>query len=1254
MNLIFIRSILILLSVIFFHTSSVQAVEIPLSRLNKGVQISFPSADLLYENINYTPEQLTKMKNKGQIKDLSTLTPTSNGTPEWTGNDTFVSCADDKNQCKTDIELDDKLIPINKDQVVHFDSSVPWIQGTDFSEFQIKATHNNNYIVAFSYNLHNFLLNKALLRKLGYIIPETKWFRTLKVKFKSNLAIKRFIKDISTNAAGRTPRRWIVNINKQNRPGNPKDAQGNFLKEWAPIKDTQYYDDKILLLQDVVIKKANDSVWDLSRGMLNHQFSNLNKRAYKALLIPYRLTDINESINKYIPALGRLRSGNLVLPYKAGLPYENRLVAGLTPNEDDLIWMTRKLAQLKREDFEDIVAQSYYPKPVALILTEKLIEARNWYVKRLLIESNKCVGPITYCRILPTNLDKSLKPHLVNGQLLIAAAEGSPADTKKWWYGYASKFSNGAEESPLNFTSIMSYLKSILSNNIFQHYLGEANKDLVSTDINEEYQQHQIDLLNGQFLDFLNTGKFTKTPFGFWAFPIAHGQLIGSRNIVIGDFMGTNNNIQVARTAGFYVAAGFHLGTEGVPTDIFAAGESTIYYTKTFTHLKPVLDIKKAYKENFSPAAMLLDPKSYLVNLLGGNYSEMLDPVLEVDSELDNVSPRDNNSGLPLKSKLYKAYSKASEPLKKALQPGESLIISDATGPKFNFKITKSIDEQNKMALQFQTELKYLSRIQITRRDADKFNVYITPGTVDVLGLGFNLTSYLNLLSFNWTRQSSDDALIYKAPKTYFFTIDINPGKIIPPKFSGQKPTHDENVARESFKDDINLLKKVFEITNSYDLLEVLLAAQEATTVQHKFTEHSTDANFLLYDRSTLQSTDQMEVTLPGMKSPRGYVRVSTAVRSGPNFQKLLFNVANSVIRNEGDSGITLRDGSNGNPGDTVKGHSRTRLVSFESKTNLNTKHYESLKEPFVQIHYKWKGWSLDNTSSPFSLFRPKNTTALSEVLSEVNNKFQLMDTSPLIDPLLFNSTDEQQLYSIDVYTYIYKRGLEHLARFKNKDSIRNTNIINKYNINSINKKYPQCFKGTKNNKIQYRTIQCENGDWELNAELKTYDTNYYSSLLEYLFDIYSHASKNQFEYESINEMGDDGLSPTAELHWKFKQYQNDYLGYLNGSGDYKRDPKLAAQAGLKLIDLAESQFPTDLFIEMLGGVKNIYTYPIAKGYRVGDESSGIKRADKSYIIGSGFGHIGSKKIRGGLQFIINKTGMNESAFLLQWLLRRL
>lgn len=97
-----------------------------------------------------------------------------------------------------------------------------------------------------------------------------------------------------------------------------------------------------------------------------------------------------------------------------------------------------------------------------------------------------------------------------------------------------------------------------------------------------------------------------------------------------------------------------------------------------------------------------------------------------------------------------------------------------------------------------------------------------------------------------------------------------------------------------------------------------------------------------------------------------------------------------------------------------------------------------------------------------------------------------------------------------------------------------------------------------------------------------------------------------------------------------------------------KKNEKHFIDSGISLIQTLEQVLDLDLFIELLGGTDHIFIQGRVSGFRSKSENG------DEPIISHSIGEFGSKKIRGGLNYVQNKTGISQAELFLYWILRRL
>lgn len=465
-----------------------------------------------------------------------------------------------KNQigAKLDKSLDD--IDINSSDTVTFTDDL-----TSKDIFRFTALDSENRIKTFYLDkkMHVTLMRKNFLRKLGYNVPAMKHLEKLRVNFKSNDEKKEFISKLQTATAGRSTR-WVVEDEST---------------------------ETSLFLRDVSAIQLNDQ--QLYNPAMGTPSGSLNSRTLRALIIPYSILNMGESANKLEWTVGSIKENKIILPHF----FSNNLFH--SANYNDVMWMLKKITSLTRSDYEEVVRNSNFPKDVETLVVEKIISRTRSLFDLLKVKYNK----------ENFNFDNkpSNPPILVNGRI-----------KKKDWTneGYASEFAAGDATSP--FKDYKYYFYSILQSVALDNIISKFNSYLRVFDPTKA----RLDLAEKEFNQGLNhfveTGELLQFPVSAWSSPVLQGSVILSRDVVVGNYLGTENLVQLADTFGYAIAPGFVVGLEnisGLNSTSFSAGLS---YVKTFTHLKPLLSLKDVFKEDY---------RNMIVPLLKRNLRKSLDNV---------------------------------------------------------------------------------------------------------------------------------------------------------------------------------------------------------------------------------------------------------------------------------------------------------------------------------------------------------------------------------------------------------------------------------------------------------------------------------------------------------------------------------------------------------------------------------------------------------------------------------------------------
>ncbi|MES2964906.1 MAG: hypothetical protein V4760_13530 [Bdellovibrionota bacterium] len=732
------------------------------------------------------------------------------------------------------------------------------------------------YTIVLSKKVHNVLLRQGLLRKLGYQVPEVKRLRNFTVRFTGAASRMGFVDAVRGQIMLADPKRWILNSEDK----NAMDA----------------------LLQDAVIVGGDNHIYNLADGLVPSEVIQ-GRRVLNALLVPYNLVDVPESVNLFTWHPGRITNDMIYLPYDDGDDF--------FPSHDDARWIARRIAKLSRTDFEQIVAGADLPAEVAALMTEKIVARRN-----MMIGYMGVTAPA-----LKFDPAVSRGANLVNGKL-----------TKQDWTGYGSRFAFGDPVAPLSGSEIRAFFKSRAFGTVVDNLISQFNLNVIPhSDINQKIYDHQVELAQQNFLNYLKTGQNKKTPFGFWTTPIFAGNLIVSRDVVTGSYLGTDNLVQLADSFGFSVEGGLFIGIDGLPAKLGAGAQAKLSFTRTYTHIKPIKSVKAALKEPY---------RNMAVPLLKNDFAEALDKAIATGGATDE--------------KATKALADAMEEFKKLLAVNDSLLIQDSVsglgGIQASYGLAKNLSIHASLA----DSQVFIRRLQIYRKDADTIQVYRDPADYNVLSAAIGFNAYIPVFEMRFSRKAGEAT-------TYFYELNVkgdlaeNPGAIA----------------------NIKALRSLL-VTNSTDAIEGL---QKPFQITHKFLEKETGGKFLLWRWLDLESNDRIRAIHPGGQS-KDFLYWSEAKVNGKSYEALSTDILSKILEEiSGSQEISIATPGAGQPGQGIYGSSVSRRAAFEAEL-LPSPSKTALGEQYVDISYEWRGWEISRKD-------------LEKIIKDISTKFSFQFYPP-------------------------------------------------------------------------------------------------------------------------------------------------------------------------------------------------------------------------------------------------------------------
>ncbi len=859
------------------------------------------ASDLVFKGKILLPDEARKLYESGQIKDLADLNPISDSVI-W------------KNELPKGpfTQQDEMGLNIQYDEFDYVsETEVPNGRfGFIVSKKNIDGK-TRSYQILFDVQSHNVLLRKTLLRKLGYQVPPTQRLAKFKIRFKGAFSKSEFVKEIERKTFLENDR-WIV--------------EG---------KETE---DGDLIVQDaIVFEGTNDSIYNLARGDMSASVIQ-GRRLMNALLVPYNFTDVTESLNVFPWNPGRIFNSQLSLPYADAEEFST--------SYEDARWITRRILKLTRADLQDVVASAEYPLEVANLLLEKLVARRNFLREKLNL--------ITESVELPVDSKISTTARLQQGKLI-----------GEKWDGYASRFAATDPDSPLSGDEIFGLFKSKAMSNVISNVVSEFNNRYVpKADLGYKLIDHQLDVAAHQFAQFITTGEVKAVPFGFWATPTYNGNVIISREVVAGNYLGSENLVQVADTVGVAADYGIFIGADGLPAKVMFNAQAKAFLVRTYTHLKPIHSIKAALKEPF---------RNMIVPWLKSNQANPIDRILDLEKSREKLGEEEFDK--QLKEQL--------EEFKKRLGVGESLIVQTSVGPDLSFAVGYGITKDLQAYVTLRDKLTALTRLHIYRKDENTIQIYRDPAVYNVLDISLGLNAKIQVLDLGWS-------WIKGSARTEFYQLDVSGDLEANPKLF-ENLAAVRRVLRQSRTDAVKKIQKPW-------------------LFDHDFAEKDFHFNFLWLRYLSANSFDKIKITHPEGQA-KDFIRKTIGKRTGNDYESVTIDVVESLVSEYTGKNVNLNTTNNGNPGDTFKGKSYTHQVNFEGEIGVNNGTSQiDLSNAYLGIDYRWKGWDISNS-------------AAQNILDKMSQKYG----QNLFPKFTLNETKKIQFYSIELTVNLYEDAVQNL-----------------------------------------------------------------------------------------------------------------------------------------------------------------------------------------------------------------------------------
>ncbi len=661
-----------------------QSVSLPLKSVKK------PASDLLQNGQNIDVGQAARLADQGF--DLSTLDPQNN---RFWQNQKYSTIDDNKNFPAAGLG-------------VQFVSDEVQIYGTYMGKVVSKSNAQSYYRLSLSRFSQSTKMRAALLRKLGYFVPSPKGYKDLRIFFKDEAQKKNFLE-----TAQYVPvlndfksRNWVLEDNTQNHSVVLADA---ILEPISP----EYFDIPWGFAPNPEIPEQLPTIQNLSKY-----------RAFRALILPYSLVDIPESVNRYSAQGASLLSGHVVMNHPSAEAFS-------AATYEDVKWLLRRMQSWTEKDFDEVVVAAEYPAEIQSLVKAKFLHR----TKNLFDLFN-----LKFAVVTPDLKINSPSGLVTNGKV-----------TKEFVPGYPQRFSHGDRESPFKDGDFQRYLSIRGISSGLTTALGEMNKKLQALTIQDIARNRGQDLQQ-RFLKHIKerpSEPFYQKVEAFGG-PLLGANVYSTRHVSTGTYNESSAAIQLVDNVSIGANLGYFLTIDGLSNKVFPGAGANVMVLRDYTHVRPLMSIQEGTQVKWG-------------DIVVPRFMNKLAVVLKATEPIEGKKP-DQPSKLPLDAFLSE------------LREGEVFTITDSVALSTYMQISSSFDVllgitplgiANSIALGADAS-RVIMRQTTIMKTSQGLQVYVRDQSSKIFGVTFDVNYFINILKYRATTNSTD-------LHTDAFIIDYNP-----------------------------------------------------------------------------------------------------------------------------------------------------------------------------------------------------------------------------------------------------------------------------------------------------------------------------------------------------------------------------------------------------------------------------------------------------------------------------------------------
>lgn len=840
---------------------------------NKQNSVKKPATDLVKDGTVLEVGEAAKMAENGF--DLSTLNPVEN--KMW------------QNQSYPATDLQSGFPQGAKG--VKFLSFEAATKFTSMMRVQSNDGSNAYFRLSLSRYSQPMMMRAALLRKLGYFIPSPKIYNNLKVTFDDEATKKIFLDQAQQDmGVDFESRKWIVSDNKTEHS---------------------------IVLSSATLESVSSEFFDINWGLapnpddpgqvaIVQRFSR--NRAYRALIFPFSIADVPESVNRYSIKFASVSTGYVAISYFMAHSFQ-------ACGYDDAQWILRRIQKLTLKDYEEIVKEANYPSEIAKLVLAKMVNRANSALQIF-----------------------GLTPTVANPEVNITTATGLVAKgkvTKEFVDGYPQRFAHGERTSPYQEGDLGRYLAIDGKTSILSSVIDKLNGKLQLFTVDDAVEKYQKEYYQ-RIIDHIrnNPNQPMHKEVTSWGGPIAGFNVSASRHVATGTYSGSTAPVQLVDSFSINAGLGLFRALDGFDKYV-PIGGANVSVAREYTHVRPILSIKEASKAEW---------KNLVVPRFMKNITEVLK---STDKKLEDG-----------------VVQKSLDAFINDLRDGEMFSITESIALTAYLQVSTSIDTLfglqpfdflNSVTFGADGARVILRQTTFHRVTSDRFNgvhVYVRDMKNKARGLEMNVNFFFHLLKI---RSQSTEADI----QSDGFLIDYNPTIA-----AESDPNSDAGKKFAKTREDLRMALLPLFRDNDTELLYARFANKKFV-ITHDLKAKEQKTKFLAWKYNRFQEDHLINIEYPRSEAhpdldPKDEIVTLFSSKRGElkgrDLLGFVFDVVDGVLTNKTNGDFKVSRGMGDNPANVPGGKAYWRMVTTESDL---TKNADPQYPSVAMIQHVWGGWSL-------------------------------------------------------------------------------------------------------------------------------------------------------------------------------------------------------------------------------------------------------------------------------------------------------